>query len=339
MREEAVKPIHAGLAQIEKLIAQFPRFLDIFSRNTPFSRRGQLEHHRETIARRRELGSVAKAIDDDRFIASLYRTLRAWGIGIRASSLKPRENFAGAIRSNLPAICELENMSLDDPALDVGRVGRSVWRLIDGLDIVSNTTRIVPGSKALHHLLPELVVPMDRAYTQAFFQWQNAKFQYEQDVCFVQAFAAFAETARRANPAQYVGQGWNTSLAKVIDNALVGMVREQRELPNGARASLTLKTSRPNTTRLPTESRRGIYSEEVRAYCTRQYVQMARAIGKREISIRAGDAHDALGYKNRLPLVCSAIGASLFAERNNLRRLAVDGPLNGANTVFRFELL
>jgi hypothetical protein len=31
----------------------------------------------------------------------------------------------------------------------------------------------VPGTKALHHLLPDLVPPMDRAWTGAFFHWST----------------------------------------------------------------------------------------------------------------------------------------------------------------------
>lgn len=81
------------------------------------------------------------------------------------------------------------------------------------------------------------------------------------------------------------------------------------------------------------------YADEVRAYCSRQYVQPARATGRNEFSIRAGDVHEAMGYKNRMPLVCSAIGATIFSEQNAVHRVAVEGPMNGANTVFRFRLI
>lgn len=81
------------------------------------------------------------------------------------------------------------------------------------------------------------------------------------------------------------------------------------------------------------------YASEVRAFCLREYVQPARIAGTTEILIRAGDVHEAMGYKNRLPLVCSALGTSIFSQNNGLLRLAVEGPLNGANTVFRFKLV
>jgi len=214
---------------MSQLIAEFPRFLDAFGRDPPFNRHGQLEYHLATIQRRRALGSAVNAIEDGLFLQSLYRTLQAWGIGARASKLEPFEAFAGTLRAKSSQIAVLDGLSIDDPTLNPSAVGEQLWCLIDGLHIVTNNTRIVPGSKALHHLLPDLVVPMDRAYTQRFFHWQNPKFQYEPASCFQQAFAAFVEIARKVNPAQYMGVGWNSSRTKIIDNAVVGMLRDEEE--------------------------------------------------------------------------------------------------------------
>jgi hypothetical protein len=77
-------------------------------------------------------------------------------------------------------------------------------------------------------------------------------------------------------------------------------------------------------------------ADDVRAYCERTFVSPARAKGETKISIRAGDVHEALKYRNRLPLVCSALGTKVFEEQARVYRTAVDGPLNGANTIFRF---
>ena len=85
------------------------------------------------------------------------------------------------------------------------------------------------GTKALHHILPDLVVPVDRTYTQKFFGWHNPEFQYGQADVFCRSFEAFVEIARGANPAQYVGAGWNSSRTKVIDNAIVGMLCQEKE--------------------------------------------------------------------------------------------------------------
>ncbi len=79
------------------------------------------------------------------------------------------------------------------------------------------------------------------------------------------------------------------------------------------------------------------YADEVRMYCAKNILEPARNRGEKEVAIRAGDVHRDLGYKNRLPLVCSALGAAVFEEQYRVRRLAVEGPLNGANTLFRFS--
>ena len=56
------------------------------------------------------------------------------------------------------------------------------------------------------------------------------------------------------------------------------------------------------------------HADRVREYCKAHLIQPARARGDTTVSIRAGDVHAALGFKNRLPLVCSALGATVFEQ-------------------------
>ncbi len=80
------------------------------------------------------------------------------------------------------------------------------------------------------------------------------------------------------------------------------------------------------------------HADRVREYCKAEIIAPARARGAATVSIRAGDVHSALGFKNRLPLVCSALGANVFEELARVERIGVEGPLNGANAVFTFRL-
>ena len=80
------------------------------------------------------------------------------------------------------------------------------------------------------------------------------------------------------------------------------------------------------------------FADDVRRHCKVKYVDPARRRGEKRVSIRSGDVHKALGYKNRYPLVCSAIGSNLFEEMCNVKRRSVTGPLNGVSTLFTFEL-
>ena len=78
-------------------------------------------------------------------------------------------------------------------------------------------------------------------------------------------------------------------------------------------------------------------SDLVRNYCRDHYVSRART--GIAFSIRAGDVHQALEFANRMPVVCSVLGSNRFCLDNNLVRLSTEGPLNGANAIFKFKRL
>lgn len=209
--------------QVDMVAAQFEHLLDHFDRSGPFGG-DQLRLHLKTIRRRRELGSVERAVTDDLFLTSLYATLKAWGIGQQASILSDFSHFAAELKRHRLALAALEKYTIDNLE-NVAAVTKSVWQLIESIQIVENKSKIVSGSKALHHLLPDLVVPMDRRYTQVFFGWNVYQWQHNPETCFSEAFEAFVSIARAATPRHFVGAGWRSSATKVIDNAIVAFVQ------------------------------------------------------------------------------------------------------------------
>lgn len=212
-------------ARLDDLIGNFDICVETYDRLVPFTRGGQYELHRETIDRRRALGSTDAAVHDDRFTELLHSVLQTWGIGRRASRLAPLDEFRLRLRERSQELGQLESLTLEGPALEVGATVKILDRLISELGVVENRARIVAGTKTLHHLLPDLVPPMDRAWTGAFFGWSVLDPQNHQTAIFTEAFATFAEVARAAHPSRLVGDGWRTSLTKVLDNALIGYCR------------------------------------------------------------------------------------------------------------------
>lgn len=90
-------------------------------------------------------------------------------------------------------------------------------------------------AQTLHHLLPKLVVPIDRTSTAPFlFRCRPEHLQTAsgEKRTFAIAFKTFSAIAQAANPGQYVNRGsrWNTSVTKVIDNSIVGFMRWQMSL-------------------------------------------------------------------------------------------------------------
>ena len=80
-------------------------------------------------------------------------------------------------------------------------------------------------------------------------------------------------------------------------------------------------------------------SDDVRKYCIDNYILPMREKGDNIVLIRAGDIHTAMGYNNRLPLVCSSLGSKKFENIAKVQRVSIEGPLNGSNTTFIFRLI
>lgn len=215
--------------RVQRLIADFDHYLNWYDEHVPFDRPDQLNSHIGTISRRLMVGTAAAAATDPEFCQNLYRTLQRWGIGQRGSRLVSRESFEKAVALAAPEIAKLDGTAIDDPSLDADGIAAQLWSVIHSLTIVENKANLVPCTKALHHLLPDLVVPMDREYTRTFFGLHAPEFQGHgrtdgQRSVFTRMFCALVRIAQATNPQSYVGaeRPWRTSRTKVLDNAIVG---------------------------------------------------------------------------------------------------------------------
>lgn len=214
--------------RLAKLVENFEAYLSVFDERGPFRKPEQLGGHLATLARLRELGSAAAACADAEFARRLQLTLTAWGIGSRSAAPVTGEAFHASLAAQSEALTALDGLTIENPNLDLARIIPTLWDIISHLRLAIGPTGeplkapLVSGSKALHHLLPDLVMPIDRQYTQAFFGWRNPEFQYAQETRFTEVFSAFADLAAAVQPSRFVGAGWRTCRTKILDSALVG---------------------------------------------------------------------------------------------------------------------
>ena len=82
-----------------------------------------------------------------------------------------------------------------------------------------------------------------------------------------------------------------------------------------------------------------IQADTIREFACRHYIEPARKTGKKQIAIRMGDVHSAMGLRDKLPAVCSALQAGKFRADCRLELVDQDGPLQGSNRVLTFEIL
>jgi len=88
-----------------------------------------------------------------------------------------------------------------------------------------------------------------------------------------------------------------------------------------------------------THTKSEIDADAIREHCRQHYVEPARERGDLVVGIRAGDVHAALSLSQRYGAVCSAIGAELFERHARVKRIAIEGPVNGGNTLFVYRIL
>jgi hypothetical protein len=218
------KPIQQE--RLDDLASSFAECLDTFTHRGPFSEM-QLRAHVKALMRRRLFPSAGEAVNDDEFADAVRDTLGHWGVGTRGAELVPVEAFRGELRKLARNLDGLDQLQIDDPALDGPKTALMVWNLLDSICLVMKNgqpvkNKVVSGTKALHHVLPKLVFPIDREYTQTFFGWHNPEFQNNPQDCFILIFVSIASLAKVINLAQLVGGAWLSSPAKILDNAIVG---------------------------------------------------------------------------------------------------------------------
>jgi len=229
---------------VDQLIGDFGACLEYFSKKTrvDVKYRGYLT----SVRLRKELGSVAPAMKSEEFLNAMHNTMEGFfGFG-RWKNLLPLGDFKAELRKHDRLI---ESFDGEQLGTETNETADKLWKLIDQLRLTTDErkaktgadtetgdnrkdkSRLVSGSKALHLLLPELVVPIDRQYTGAFLYRYSDEFnrKKEQETFHI-AFATFRRIANAASPESYVGtQEVHATRTKVIDNGIIAFVERARE--------------------------------------------------------------------------------------------------------------
>lgn len=193
----------------------------------------RLREHLRTIRLRSELGGAREAIKSDQFVRSIWETLHAWGMNARGAKIQDVQHFIDRFYKHREVILALEHLSIADICgqLQLVDILRS---LIFSLKLSAVESQVVAGSKALHHILPRLMPPIDRAHTCDFFDVASPDGP-QQFRRIVEGYAriaqCLAETYGDHHLTSLVGQNnWSTSETKLLDNAIIGWVKRKKAL-------------------------------------------------------------------------------------------------------------
>lgn len=219
--------------RVSALIARFEEAVHTFESSNAFPG-PSLYFHEKAIERRRTHESFASLANDTLFFEYVYAMLPAWGMHRMGKAKAKVGDFDVMVKSFQDQAQQIETLfhrRLDDlPANEVASCADIAWNIIANLKVSTSGTRIVAGSKALHHVLPDLVPPIDRQYTWRFFTGQTTYLSKGGEAAaFLRWFPRFVEIASKKqgviDAAIQRGGFMATGVAKVLDNGIMGFMQ------------------------------------------------------------------------------------------------------------------
>lgn len=191
--------------------------------------------HDRAIERRRHATSIDELLTDERSLEYVYAVLPAWGMhrmGRQAAKVGAFDAMTASLVTQRDKLAELYDTRISAiPKTQREMFAERLWDIIAHLKVSTSGTRIVAGTKALHHVLPDLVPPIDRRYTIRFLTGQTS-LHFGEQPAFYEWFPILCDIAEKAAPALRRALARRGPMAsgeaKVLDNAIIGfMLRAQ----------------------------------------------------------------------------------------------------------------
>jgi hypothetical protein len=163
----------------------------------------------------------------------VYATLASWGMhrmGRGGSKMQRFDVFSQSVQILKCKIAEAKTFDLQAMSEPKWEVLKEIFR---GIKVMASGTTIVGNSKVMHHMMPNIIPPIDREYTLWYLrgnttikndletEWILMKeiiSQFFVPVATNKEFHSLAEQWIKRNK----DYPWDTSVLKVVDNLVIG---------------------------------------------------------------------------------------------------------------------
>lgn len=225
--------INENLKKLTRNRSAFFEYVEIFIGNQNFT--GPSVHfHLRSVEEYRTRQDYSNLIKDVTYIEKIYGTLATWGMhrmGPKGAKMGSFNKFYQSVINSTQIleklnIYQLYNLS-DDQIDSISNLLLEAFRTIK---VMETQSQLVGNSKALHHLLPDLIPPIDRQYTLNFFYGRPSYQNKNEEAIFLQTFREFWNICQVLDLKEndYFNYGtFSTSIPKLIDNAIIGFVRSE----------------------------------------------------------------------------------------------------------------
>lgn len=220
-------PVNAAQFEqkIRDILTNSERYHEAYYKAETF-RGPSLYFHQRALETRQLPGSLTH-------LEYVYATLASWGMhrmGKRGSKMQSFDVFHRSIE-------RLQDRLVEAQKFDFRKMNDQNWTILkeifEGLNVMASGVSLVGNSKVMHHILPNVVPPIDREYTLWYLlgnktikndlerEWGLMKKIISGFFIPVVSNREFEATAMRwiARKDEYP---WDTSLMKIVDNLVIG---------------------------------------------------------------------------------------------------------------------
>ena len=163
----------------------------------------------------------------------VYATLASWGMhrmGKGGSKMQRFDTFRRSLEPLKQRIAEAQQFTPQNMSPQEWAILNEIFR---GIKVMASGTSLVGNSKVMHHMMPNIVPPIDREYTLRSLrgntnisndidrEWQLMKGIISDFFIPIACDTEFDSKARKwmASQDEYP---WDTSVLKVVDNLVIG---------------------------------------------------------------------------------------------------------------------
>jgi hypothetical protein len=209
--------------RVSELLANADGWHEAYYRAETFGGPSLYFHHR-ALETRRSPASL-------QHLEYVYATLASWGMhrmGAGGSKMRTFDAFRASVEPLTDKILKAQSFA---PTAMNEDAWATLKQIFSGLRIMASATSLVGNSKVMHHMLPNIVPPIDREYTLRYLcgnttiandiekEWRTMRDVISGFFIPVAANPAFAVKAAVWIAAK---KPWDTTAMKVIDNLLIG---------------------------------------------------------------------------------------------------------------------
>jgi hypothetical protein len=185
--------------------------------NRNYKRGPELYFYQRLLRLRSGSKTISSFLKSNYNFEIIYATLVSWDMNSRAAKMKCFDKFKSNILSCESDLIRLEGITIDG-ADDCKNIIDTLKIIYPKLCIMRTKSKLVSNSKLLHFLFPELLMPMDRKNTLNYF-YNNTNDSFPKYLEIIEL--SFEIAKRNIAWEKYVDEEWNSTIPKIIDNAII----------------------------------------------------------------------------------------------------------------------